>query len=265
MRQARRAAARAALVALLAAPTLVLSAGIASAAPGITVDPSGSLAAGTKVTVSATGFTPKTTVVVALCRPDGSGAVTSPLQCADAKTGSSSTASVNADGAFTTAITITVGDIRSGVSCTDTACVIGAISTASTTDQALAPVTLTGAGTTLPAPTSTPTASAAPSATPTPTPSTSASTDAGASATPTPTPEPTTETPTPEPQTTAPATSRGNNGGKPGKLARTGPEDAGLSLVVGLVALQLGLMVAMRTRRVAPAAVTVGRVGRHQR
>jgi hypothetical protein len=260
MRQARRAAARAALVVLLAAPTIALSAGIASAAPGITVDPSGPLAAGTKVTVSATGFTPKTTVVVALCRPDGSGAVTSPLQCADAKTGSSSTASVNADGAFTTAITITVGDIRSGVSCTESACVIGAISTASTTDQALAPVTLTGAGTTLPAPTSTPATSATPSATPTP--STSPST--GASATPTPTPEPTTETPTPEPQTTAPASS-GNNGGKPGKLARTGPEDAGMSLIVGLVALQLGLMVAVRTRRVAPAVVTHGRVGRHQR
>jgi hypothetical protein len=259
MRQARRAAARAALVALLAAPTLVLSAGIAAAAPGITVDPSGPLAAGTKVTVSATGFTPKTTVVVALCRPDGSGAVTSPLQCADATTGSSSTASVNADGAFTTTITITVGDIRSGVSCTDTACVIGAISTATTTDQALAPVTLTGAGTTLPAPTSTPAASATPSATP----STSPSTGSGASATPTPTPDPTTESPTPEPQTTAPTTS-GNNGGKPGKLAKTGPGDAGLSLIVGLVALQLGLMVAVRTRRLAPASATVGRVGRHQ-
>jgi hypothetical protein len=264
MRPVRRAAARSALVVLLAAPTLMLSAGIASAAPGITVDPSGPVAAGTKVTVSATGFTPKTTVVVALCRPDGSGAVTSPLQCADAKTGSSSTASVNADGAFTTAITITVGDIRSGVSCTDTACVIAAISTASTADQALAPVTLTGAGTTLPAPTSTPATSAAPTPSPSATPSSTTSTDSGATATPTPTPEPTTETPTPEPQTTAPATS-GNNGGKPGKLARTGPEDAGLSLIVGLTALQLGLMVAVRTRRAAPATVAVGRVGRHAR
>lgn len=263
MRQARRAAARAALVALLAVPTVLLSAGIASAAPGITVDPSGSLAAGTKVTVSATGFAPRTTVVVALCRPDGSGAVTSPLQCADAKTGSSSTASVDADGAFTTAITITVGDVRSGVSCTDTACVIGAISTASTADQALAPVTLTGAGTTLPAPTSTPAASATPSASPSA--SASPSTDGATTATPTPTPEPTTETPTPEPSTTAASSSGGNNGGKPGKLARTGPEDAGLSLVVGLVALQLGLMVAVRTRRVAPAGVAIGRSGRHQR
>ena len=260
MRPVRRAAARSALVVLLAAPTVVLAAGVASAAPGITVDPSGTLTAGTKVTVTASGFTPKTTVVVALCRPDGDGAVTTPAQCADPTTGSSAVASVDADGAFTTAITVTVGDIRSGVSCTESACVVGAISTASTADQALAPVTLSGSGTSLPAPSSTPTPSA--SATP------SASPSATASETATPTPEPTSATPTPEPQTTTPAPtsgSSGNNGGKPSKLARTGPEDATRSMLVGLVALQLGLVVAVRLRRATPATVAVPRGGRHQR
>jgi hypothetical protein len=263
MRSVRRAAARSALVALIAAPVLVLSAGVASADPGITVDPTGPLAAGATVTVTASGFTPSTTVVVAQCLPDGSGAVASPLQCADASTGSSTVAAVDAQGAFTATLTITVGDIRSGVSCTGDACVIGAISTATTADQALAPVSLTGSGTSLPAPTATP--SSTPSATPSSTPSAEPST--------TPTPEPSSSEPTAEPQTSTPApTNNGNgngngnnanSGGKPGKLAVTGPEDAGLSLVVGIVALQLGLMVAVRARRATPVAVTGG--GRHRR
>ncbi|MFN8169890.1 MAG: hypothetical protein U0S36_14075 [Candidatus Nanopelagicales bacterium] len=200
--------------------------------------------------------------MVAQCKPEG-GAVTSPQQCADAVTGSSAVAVADAQGTLTARIAVTVGDIRAGVSCTGDACVVGAISTASTAEQALAPVTLTGTATTLP---SAPAATASP--TPSPSASPSGSAEASASATPSaepstssePTTEATTEAPSPEPSSAV-----GNQRARPGNLAKTGPEDAWRSLVIGLVALQVGLIVAVRTRRARPDRVLVSSAGRHRR
>jgi hypothetical protein len=56
----------------------------------------------------------------------------------------------------------------------------------------------------------------------------------------------------------------GNQRARPGNLAKTGPEDAWRSLVVGLVALQVGLIVAVRTRRARPAGTVVATSGRHR-
>ena len=261
-----RAGARAAVASLLAIPLVVLGAGVASAAPGITLDPAGTLAAASTVTVTATGFAPGTTVVVAECRPGEGGAISSPQQCADPVTGSSAVAVADAQGSLTARITVTVGDIRSGVSCTTDGCVIAAVSTVSTAQQALAPVTLTGAASSLPAPTATPSATS--SASPAP----SASEPGGSTATPeatgTDTAEPSaeaTEAASTEPAAVESSAGGGNSGAKPGTLARTGAEDAWRSLVVGLVALQVGLVVAVRLRRTRPAGAVVVAGGRHRR
>jgi hypothetical protein len=255
-----RALARTGASMLLAAPLVVLGAGVAMAAPGITLDPAGTLAAKSTVTVTATGFTPGNTVVVALCKPDAGGAVTSPQQCADAVTGSSAVAVADAQGALTARIAVTVGDIRAGVSCTGDACVVGAISTASTSEQALAPVTLTGTATTLPSAPTTP--AATPAATPSPSASDSSSPSASAEPTASETP---TAQPSAEPSSPQPSATRDAQRAKPGNLAKTGPEDAWRSLVIGLVALQVGLIVAVRTRRARPDRVLVAAHGRHRR
>lgn len=241
-----RQLAAAALMALTG--SVVLGTGVAEAAPSITVDPSGPLAAKATVTVTAQGFAPLTNVVVAQCKPDGTGVVTGPAACADASTGSTAVAVADAQGAVKATITITVGDIRSGVSCTADACVIAAISTVSSTIQALAPITLTGAGTTLPAASATPSASA-PTASGTPTPSPSASASVSA------TPEPSTSEPVATPEPSSPPA--GNAGSPPKALPQTGPDDASRSLILGLVVLQAGLVVAARSRRARPGA------GRH--
>lgn len=228
--------------------SVVLGTGVAEAAPSITVDPSGTLAAKATVKVTARGFGPFTTVVVAQCKPDGTGVITGPAACADARTGSSAVVVADAQGAVKATLTITVGDIRSGVSCSADACAIAAISTVSTTIQTVAPITLTGSGTSLPAASATPTASAS-TAPRTPTPSASASDPASA------TPAPSTSEPVATPEPSSPPA--GNAGRPPKALPRTGPDDASRSLVLGLVVLQVGLVVWARGRRARPGA------GRH--
>lgn len=238
MRVGSSRAARVAAAALVGLVASVLATGVAEAAPSITLDPTGPFAAKASVTVTATGFAPLTNVIVAQCKPDGAGVITGPGACADASTGSTAVAVADAQGAVTATITITVGDIRSGVSCTADACAVAAISTVASTIRALAPITLTGAGTTLPTSSATPTASA-PTASGTPTPSASASGSA--------TPEPSTSEPAATPEPSSPPA--GNAGSPPQALPRTGADDAGRSLVLGLIVLQVGLVVAARNRR----------------
>jgi hypothetical protein len=223
---------------------LVLSAPPAAAAGSITVDPADGLTSGASVTVTVSGIDPFTTVVVAQCKPDGTGAVTGPGQCADPSTGASVVVSSGSTGTVETSLTVKVGDIRSGVSCSGQECVVAAIPTNAGGAAALAPITLTGEGTSLPGGGTTPSPSATPSPSPTPEPTSTPE--------PTATPEPTVA-PTTEPAT-APA---GNAGGKPrSQLPRTGPEDAMRSFLIGLVVLQVGLVAAARTRR--------PRAGRHR-
>jgi hypothetical protein len=242
--------ARVVLTLAACAGLLVVSAPPAAAAGSITVDPASALASGASVTVTVADLDPFVSVVVAQCRPDGTGAVTGPGQCADPATGASVVGSTDASGSLETTLKVKVGDIRSGVSCADQECVIAAIPTNAGGQIVLAPITLTGSGTALPGPTTstTPTPSASPSAEPSPTRSESVT------AQPTETAEP---TPTPEPATTQAA---GNAGGKPSaRLPRTGPEDAGRSFLIGLVVLQVGLIAAFRARRGRLGSTSAGR------
>jgi hypothetical protein len=59
------------------------------------------------------------------------------------------------------------------------------------------------------------------------------------------------------------ATPPADSGSRPATLPRTGPDDAGRSLLLGLIALQVGLMVAVRQRR--PGPTPAGAHGRHRR
>lgn len=226
------------LVALLvAASSLVLSATPAAAEPAA-LSPAGPYRQGTEVTVRAQGFTPYALVLLAQCRGPAD-TTPAPSSCASADTGAARTVSADADGAATGTITVAVGEIAPGVSCSAAECVITAVEAGRPTAAAVSSIELTGA-----AGPGTSTGATEPSATGTPSPTGSQS--AG--------PTGTSSTGT-SPATTKPARSGGDNKDNAGaarcpdgSLACTGPEAASTSLLFAIIALQLGLVIAWRFR-----------------
>ncbi len=221
----RLAAAGAGALALLA-----LAAAPAQAAAGITVDPKGPYTNGAKVTVAGTGFAPGSTVVVGECT--GTTAPASPQDCADVSTGALVYTTADATGAVSATLTLVVGPIREGVTCSGSSCSIVAFALGDPTAVAVAPFGTSGAQ-----------ATSVPSVSPT---------SGGSSTSPTPSATSPSATPSattaPPPRTNA-AVPPGRRSGSNGSLAHTGPEDAATIALVALVVGQIGLVLLVRALR----------------
>ena len=231
----------------IAAATAVLVLGVAgpaSAAPTISVNPGGPYQNGATVTVTAEGFSAGSNVVVAQCK--GAGPITDPRLCADPATGASVTANVASGGKVTATLKVVLGDIRPGVSCASSDCVITVINVGQpTTENAFVKLgTTSGTGAAPPTSGSSPTTASTPTATAT-------NPVVPVSPTPTPTPTPAATSATPTPVATA-IVGNGAPAGTPAKvttaLPHTGPDDAIRSLLAGIVVLQLGLIAVVRIK-----------------
>ena len=223
----RLAAAGAGAIAVLA-----LAAAPAQAAAGITVDPKGPYTNGATVTVSGTGFAPGSTVVVGECK--GTTAPASPQDCADVSTGALVYTTADATGAVKATLTLVVGPIREGVTCSGSGCSIVAFALGDPTAVAVAPFGTSGAQ-----------ATSVPSVSPT---------SGGSSTSPTATPSATSPSATPSATTAPPprtnaAVPPGRRPGSNGSLAHTGPEDAATIALVALVVGQIGLVLLVRALR----------------
>ncbi len=124
-----------------------------------------------------------------------------------------------------------VGEIRPGVTCGGDSCVAAAIALTQPSTVVTAPLTLTGAAGTTP--------TTSPSAAPTTSPTTSPT----ATASPTPTP-----TPTDAASTGSKGGKKNNGKGNAGQLAHTGAADANITAALAVLALQVGLVLAVRAR-----------------
>ena len=223
----RLAAAGAGAIAVLA-----LAAAPAQAAAGITVDPKGPYTNGATVTVSGTGFAPGSTVVVGECK--GTTAPASPQDCADESTGALVYTTADATGAVKATLTLVVGPIREGVTCSGSGCSIVAFALGDPTAVAVAPFGTSGAQ-----------ATSVPSVSPT---------SGGSSTSPTATPSATSPSATPSATTAPPprtnaAVPPGRRPGSNGSLAHTGPQEAVTIALVALVVGQLGLVLLVRALR----------------
>lgn len=215
---------------LLALPAAaVLAAGGVLAAPAayaasVTVTPAGPVAHGAEVTLAVEGFQAGSMILLTQCST-----ATNPPTTADCADPSSSAATVvvaEPDGTATGSFTAVVGEIRPGVSCGGDSCVAAAIALTQPATVVTAPLSLTG--------------------------------DAGATPTATPTPTPT-GTSSPSPTPTESASTGGNGGGQKnngknngkgnaGQLAHTGAADANITAALAVLALQVGLVLAVRAR-----------------
>lgn len=224
-------------VALVCSATIVAIAVPANAAPSINVSPGGPYANGAQVAITADGFTPGAFVLVAECK--GAGPITDPRVCADPATGASAVAVVDSGGKVNASLKVVTGQIRPGVSCTGTDCVLTVINVGKpTTENAFVKLgTTTGTG----------------SIAPTAAPSTAPSSVATNPVVPV-NPAPSALVPTPLVTPVAPVVvGNGAPAGKPAKvrtaLPHTGADDATHSLLAGIVVLQLGLIFVVRTTR----------------